>query len=479
MSLKLKMIFACLAITLTGLIVAIVGYQSVNSVSDSYSPIATQSLPLVQTLGDLRGEFRELRLQIRSIAFVGTAKQDTEKYLAATTQQVAEVQRLLKHYEEVDPTALSRASYQDLQKAWTEFYAFGGTLIEKAQDYEKNQTEIVHLIREVCPVKAEVFYQTLKVETDLQLKNVVGTTETAVKSENWARVLMTSFSVISVLVALVIAYVFSKRLSDSITKISARLSDANNQVTSSMTGITGSGNNLVSSSTQAAETLQNTVASLEMLSAMVKVNSDNAKEAAAISMSSKDAAEKGEREIKALIQSMNEISDSSKKIEDIITVIDDIAFQTNLLALNAAVEAARAGEQGKGFAVVADAVRALAQRSALAAKDISSLIKESVDKIENGSQIADRSGAVLNTIVGSVNKVSELNHEISTGSAEQANDIQQISKAMFELDQSSQANATSAEKIASDSNEVNTLALDALELSRRLNVIILGNKKSA
>ena len=479
MSLKLKMIFACLTITMTGLIVAIVGYVSVNSVSSSYSPIAKQNLPLVETLGDLRGEFRELRIQVRSIAFIGTDKSDIEKYIGATVHQVEEVDRLFKRYEKVDPTAANRASYKELQKAWQDFHTFGVGLIEKSKDYEHNQKEIVHMIREVCPVKADIFYQALKAETDLQLAHVTETTNAAIKNEEMARTLMLTLSAISVLVALVIAYVFSKRLSDSITKIAARLAEANTQVTSSMSEMTSSGNSLVSSSTQAAATLQETVASLEMLSAMVKVNSDNAKEAATISVNSKQAAEKGEIEIKALIQSMNEISDSSKKIEDIINVIDDIAFQTNLLALNAAVEAARAGDHGKGFAVVAEAVRALAQRSALAAKDISSLIKESVHKIDQGSQIADRSGMVLNTIVGSVNKVSELNNEISTGSTEQANDIQQISKAMFQLDQSSQSNASSAQKIATDSNEVNTLALDALELSHELNVIILGDKKAA
>lgn len=479
MSLKLKMIFACLTITATGLVVALVGYYSVNSVTDAYSPIAKQSLPLVETLGDLRGEFRELRIQVRSIAFIGTEKSDVEHYTTAALHQADQVVRLLKHYEEVDPSAKERASYKELQAAWNDFYAFGGELIGKSKDYEHNQAEIVRMIREVCPMKADVFYKALQAETDLQLAQVTATGNRAIENENMARVLMLTFSVMSVLVALVIAYVFSKRLSESITKIAARLADANTQVTSSMGEMTSSGNNLVSSSTQAAETLQDTVASLEMLSAMVKVNSDNAKEAASISMNSKEAAEKGEKEIKALILSMNEISDSSRKIEDIINVIDDIAFQTNLLALNAAVEAARAGDHGKGFAVVAEAVRALAQRSALAAKDISGLIKESVQKISQGSLIADRSGMVLNAIVGSVNKVSELNNEISTGSSEQANDIQQISKAMFQLDQSSQENASSAQKIATESNEVNTLALDALELSRELNQIILGDKKAA
>ncbi len=176
---------------------------------------------------------------------------------------------------------------------------------------------------------------------------------------------------------------------------------------------------------------------------------------------------------------MTQISQSSKKIEEIIHVIDDIAFQTNLLALNAAVEAARAGEQGKGFAVVAEAVRALAQRSAASASDISTLIKESVTQIEDGSHTADQSGAVLTNIVSSIKKVADLNNEIAAASAEQTTGIQQISKAMNQLDQASQSNAASAEEIAATSGEINNLAVTAHDLTLELNSVVLGTSSSA
>ncbi|WP_374001808.1 methyl-accepting chemotaxis protein [Bdellovibrio bacteriovorus] len=268
------------------------------------------------------------------------------------------------------------------------------------------------------------------------------------------------------------------RVSNTVGSIATGLSEAGHQVSGAITQLTAAGQTLSQSSTEAAASLEETVASLEEMSSMVQMNSDNAKQAAALSLSSKDAAEQGQSEIQLLITSMNDISQSSKKIEEIISVIDDIAFQTNLLALNAAVEAARAGEQGKGFAVVAEAVRALAQRSASAAKDINTLIKDSVEKVDRGSQIADRSGDVLNTIVNSVKKVSDLNNEISAASSEQTTGIQQISKAMNQLDQGSQANAASSEEIAASSEEISAQTQQMQSMVVNLNEVIVGAQQA-
>lgn len=270
----------------------------------------------------------------------------------------------------------------------------------------------------------------------------------------------------------------ASKVTNSVSSIAAGLKDSGNQVSSAITQLSAAGQTLSASSTEAAASLEETVASLEEMSSMVQRNSDNAKQAAALSQTSKDSAEQGQKEINQLIESMHDISKSSKKIEEIISVIDDIAFQTNLLALNASVEAARAGEHGKGFAVVAEAVRSLAQRSAVAAKDINGLIKESVEKVEKGSTVADRSGEVLANIVNSVKKVADLNNEISAASNEQTTGIQQISRAMNQLDQGSQSNAASAEEVAASSEEINAQAQNMQHMVEDLNKVILGENYS-
>ncbi|WP_413582217.1 methyl-accepting chemotaxis protein [Bdellovibrio sp. HCB288] len=279
------------------------------------------------------------------------------------------------------------------------------------------------------------------------------------------------------LILLVAVQFIAIYISKSVSRITDRLSASGDNVSTAIEQLSLAGQSLSQSASESAASLEETVAALEEMSSMVRMNSENAKQAATLSSQSSESAHKGEVEMEALIQSMTEIAKSSKEIEEIINVIDDIAFQTNLLALNAAVEAARAGEQGKGFAVVAEAVRALAARSAVAAKDINTLIKTSVTKVENGAQQAHRSGEVLKGIVISVKKVSDLNLEISTASEEQATGIQQISKAMNQLDASVQSNAASSEEIAGTSTDISHQANDMKSATVDMNVFVHGEDK--
>lgn len=239
-----------------------------------------------------------------------------------------------------------------------------------------------------------------------------------------------------------------------------------------------SSQSLSSSTTQQASSLEETVATMEQLTSMVRLNTEHSKQAANLASATRDIAERGERDIKALIESIQSISADSKKIEEITGVIDDIAFQTNLLALNAAVEAARAGEQGKGFAVVADAVRSLAQRSAEAAKDIANLIGKSVEKIELGSHQAKQGGVVLTEIVTSVRKVADLNNEIANASDEQNQGISQIGKAMNQLDEVTQGNAAVSEEAAAAAEELSNESVNLKTSAASLELVVFGERKA-
>ncbi|NWF72656.1 MAG: HAMP domain-containing protein [Nitrospirae bacterium] len=202
---------------------------------------------------------------------------------------------------------------------------------------------------------------------------------------------------------------------------------------------------------QQAASLEETSSAMEEITSTVKQSADNAKQANQLAMAARDVANKGGAVTTKAVEAMAEINKSSKKIADIITVIDEIAFQTNLLALNAAVEAARAGEHGRGFAVVATEVRNLAQRSAQAAKEIKGLIHESIARVTEGSDLVNRSGKTLEEIVASVKHVSDIIAEISAASQEQASGIDQVNKAVIQMDQTTQQNAALVEETTSAS----------------------------
>ncbi|MEN83900.1 methyl-accepting chemotaxis protein [Salmonella enterica] len=209
------------------------------------------------------------------------------------------------------------------------------------------------------------------------------------------------------------------------------------------------GNNDLSSRTeQQAASLEETAASMEQLTATVKQNAENARQASHLALSASETAQKGGKVVDNVVQTMRDIASSSQKIADIISVIDGIAFQTNILALNAAVEAARAGEQGRGFAVVAGEVRNLAQCSAQAAREIKSLIEDSVSRVDVGSTLVESAGETMDEIVNAVTRVTDIMGEIASASDEQSRGIDQVGLAVAEMDRVTQQNASLVEESA-------------------------------
>lgn len=284
------------------------------------------------------------------------------------------------------------------------------------------------------------------------------------------------WSLLLSIASMVLAYFILKSPLKSLSNIAERLQTTGTEVAEASQEITQSSAELSTSAASAATSIEQTTATTEEMSSMINLNAGHTLEAKNLSESAQTKAQTGRNEVGKLISSMDEISKSSKKIEEIINVIDDIAFQTNLLALNAAVEAARAGEQGKGFAVVAEAVRSLAQRSATSAKEISSLISESVEKIENGHSIVQSSGAMLNEIVQEIEKLTALNNEISQASAEQAQGVSSINLSINDLDRLTQTNAAAAVQCSASADSLEKRSQSMHLMVQDLIEVIEGRK---
>lgn len=379
-------------------------------------------------------------------------------------------------FVKLSPSQSIAESMKEMFQNWKSVESYSHEVGTKLLAMNKdNDTEAKQIMeKQLIPLYLKQIEEISKIEKQIQ-EQVEDAINLSDKNSERSEKILIVIGMTSIFILLLFGVLFARYLANSLGFVSKNVNDAGMQLNSASSQLSTASQSLSTGAVQSASSMQETVSSLEELSSIVKLNAEHAALAASLAEQSNKAAKVGEDEIKVLIKAMNEISESSRKIEEIINVIDDIAFQTNLLSLNAAVEAARAGEQGKGFAVVAEAVRALAQRSAVAAKDIHNLINDAAHKTVHGAQIADKSGNILNEIVISVKKVLELNSEIASASSEQSQAIQQINQVMNEMDSATQKNAASAEEVAASSVELSAQANSLQRLVSDLNRIVVGS----
>jgi len=267
-----------------------------------------------------------------------------------------------------------------------------------------------------------------------------------------------------------------KAMNENLAKVVGEVRHGTDTIATASSQIASGNQDLSSRTEEQASSLEETAASMEELTSTVKQNADNARQANQLAVSASEVAVRGGSVVSQVVDTMGSINASSRKIVDIIAVIDGIAFQTNILALNAAVEAARAGEQGRGFAVVASEVRSLAQRSAAAAKEIKGLIDDSVSKVEAGSRQVAEAGQTMEEIVASVSRVTDIMGEITAASQEQTTGIEQINQAITQMDQVTQQNAALVEEAAAAAA---SLQEQAGSLSQVVSVFTLEGNQAA
>lgn len=264
-----------------------------------------------------------------------------------------------------------------------------------------------------------------------------------------------------------------RNMNDNLVNIVGQVRGGTDTIATASAQIAAGNLDLSSRTEQQASALEETASSMEELTSTVKQNADNARQANQLAVSASEVAVKGGNVVSQVVDTMVSINESSKRIVDIIGVIDGIAFQTNILALNAAVEAARAGEQGRGFAVVASEVRNLAQRSAAAAKEIKTLIVDSVNQVDTGTKLVDQAGATMDEIVESVRRVTDIMSEITAASQEQSAGIEQVNQAIGQMDQATQQNAALVEEAAAAAS---SLQDQASELAQVVSVFRLDHQ---
>jgi methyl-accepting chemotaxis protein len=481
-----KLVVSFGAVLLLTLVMGVIGMYSMSRVNQASTDIAQDWMPSVRAIMELRTDVGEMRRW--ELAHL---LNEEEKGMAGYEKRMDDALATMKTHRDVYEKMISspeeRALASDFDKGWSAFMADHAKMMTLSRANQKVEARAVASgpsAKTLTEING-IVNQLVKLNTEGADAASAAATATYNSARMTSIILLLINIVVGMALAMWIARIVSAPLQEAVSlardvaggdltrDIDVRSACETGQLMQALKDMTGnlqtlvsqvrhgtdtiatasseiaSGNQDLSSRTeQQASSLEETASSMEELTSTVKQNADNARQANQLAQSASGIAVKGGDVVGQVVGTMASINESSRKIVDIISVIDGIAFQTNILALNAAVEAARAGEQGRGFAVVATEVRNLAQRSAAAAKDIKGLINDSVEKVEAGSSLVNEAGTTMNEIVASITRVTDIMSEITSASVEQSMGIDQVNTAIVQMDQVTQQNAALVEEAA-------------------------------
>lgn len=464
MSIRVQLWLGFFGLALTLAVVGGIGGFGLHSMTDYLTWISGNNVPsvlLVNTVDKERAELRVLAWQVKNGPEWNA---DTPPALRAIAQQREtgwrKIEDALKKYTALPRGVEEDRFYQAFDKEYRAWRAISvrldemiGRMAQAASppSYASLYDEYTQIVASAIPISDQTGVRLTGLQESIsQDAEKIGVD--ALAFSQFALNLILAVMAASLVIAALIGWVM--------TRAFAQIKHATNQVSSAAAEITQGNTDLSQRSEEQACAVEETASSMEELTSTVKQSADNAGQANQLALTARHQAEQGGQVVDQAIVAMSAINQSSRKIADIISVIDEIAFQTNLLALNAAVEAARAGEQGRGFAVVAGEVRKLAQRSADAAKQIKGLISDSMNKVEDGSKLVGQSGQTLREIVDAVKKVSDIVAEIASAAQEQASGIEQVNQAILQMDQVTQQNAALVEQTAAASQAMSDQTRD-------------------
>ncbi len=481
---RLALGFASVLLLLS--LVAGIGIWRLQSVGTMTEHMVTQDMRQSRMINEWVG-LSEITV-VRSLAALKAGDPDTAKFfldaIATTTKRGVELQKQLKE-SLTDPVARDMLDIT-LQKRLAYRAALDAAFKEKAAG---NPVEAARLMSQEIQPKLRDFVGHLNKLKEYQTRTIDSTADRVNEQYQSGRLLLASLSMAALMLGVGFSILITrsitrpmtlavriaktvaagdlsssidssardetgqllralKDMNDNLQKIVSQVRAGTDSIATASRQIAAGNLDLSTRTEEQASSLEETASSMEELTSTVKQNADNARQANQMAASASDVAAEGGKVVAQVVDTMGAITDSARKMSDIIGVIDGIAFQTNILALNAAVEAARAGEQGRGFAVVATEVRNLAQRSAAAAKEIKQLIDASVQKVDAGSDLVGRAGATMAEVVAGVRRVADIVGEITAASQEQSTGIGQVNQAIVQMDQVTQQNASLVEQAA-------------------------------
>lgn len=438
------------------LLVSLIGLWTTVRTSKKMELVASEYLPVTELANCVEGEV--LNARIHFIYFVTIQKEGAlDKGWARFRKVEQDLPRLQELVRRSEALAGVRGDAEQLDRAVHNYRPVLEHIIDVVQKHQNQGAEFDALIKEWARLGGAMVESAGRLDQRGSQVTKESATQAALEL-NRAATIMFGAGLLSLLVGLALAFFITRGISGALKAITETLNAAVHQVSGAVHHITGSANALAQGASEQAAVLEETSASTQEINSMASRNAENSKSAALKMTEAAERTNEANQNLVEMIVSMNEIQASSDKISKIIKVIDQIAFQTNILALNAAVEAARAGEAGMGFAVVADEVRSLAQRSAQAAKDTAELIQESIAKTSVGKDKLDHVAAAVRSLTGSASSVKTLVDEVELGSQEQARGIEQVAKAIAQMEQVTQSAAAHAEESASAGEQLSAQA---------------------